>query len=104
MINEQLLTLIDEAINLKNQIKEIESGRLASLQSMLNVVKMKITSEMKAANLQQAESNKGKVSLVESEGKSMIDNEAIMNALGLNSLDAFKKTGKPYSYLLINEL
>ncbi len=104
-MNQDLLNaLIDDAIAINREIKEIEAGRLASLKSMLNVSKMKITDGLRTLSIKQAESSLGKVSLVESKGKAVLDQEAIMESLGVPSLDQFKKTGKPYEYLLINEL
>lgn len=103
MTEAELKKLLDEAITISQEIKEIEAGRLSSLNSMLNVYKIKLTEGLKELNQKTVEAVKGKVSLVQSKGKSTIDTEAIMHALGVSNLDEFKKIGNPYEYILLSE-
>ena len=101
-MNEYLKELIEEALNLKRQIKEIEDSQLSPLSEQLKMLGVQITSEMVKDNIDNAECDFGSVTMVTKKGTVKLDKDAITKDLGLPDLSKYETVGDPIQYPLYN--
>ena len=101
MTKENLLKSVEELLETKRKIEEIETKKLNKLRILEDALKERVKMEMEAEGMQILESEKGTIQWIHRKGNLSLDKELVMKALGVTNLAQYQVEGKESTYLKI---